>query len=58
MSKHKPRLFEGAATALVTPFKDGAKTVADAMTKVAKQQPAPASQAPAAEVKKEMAPQV
>lgn len=37
-------------------MKDGAKTVADAMTKVAKQQPAPASQAPAAEVKKEMAP--
>ncbi|MBQ7320930.1 MAG: 4-hydroxy-tetrahydrodipicolinate synthase [Clostridia bacterium] len=27
MSKHKPRLFEGAATALVTPFKEGAKTV-------------------------------
>ena len=37
-------------------MKDGAKAVADAMTKVAKQQPAPASKAPAAEVKKEMAP--
>lgn len=37
-------------------MKDGAKTVADAMTKVAKQQPAPAPKAPAAEVKKEMAP--
>lgn len=24
MSKHKPRLFEGAATALITPFRDGA----------------------------------
>ncbi len=25
MSKHKPRLFEGAATALITPFTDGGK---------------------------------
>lgn len=27
MSKHKPRLFEGAATALITPFRDHSKTI-------------------------------